>query len=510
MSNINPILILLIFPYFIISCMDKIKKEEDIPTILAGKSYIYGQISAPDSVEFESLKITINTLHPISGEFIIDEVLADPSGHYSFDLDVETNSTIVSFRTSLDPQTTLMIKTFANDSTRVDIQYDTYQKIKNVDVLPYMNKYDMRQGMEVFNKIVNRKLTDPSKKILHLYNKSIDEFLGVVKRNYSERIALFVDSDDLLTKEFKDFIAKDYRLFLYRLHVFNYEVEMKRNYRNTTQDTVEIPKISKRDRSYFRFLKDFNLNDPQYLHAYTFPEFQDSILHNKILGLPSIGEKPINDWIAEVKNILSELVGFDEGPYYDILAANALGTQLTKEKRPFSEKQIENISKYWKDGEIPKILFRKNEVIIKYDELKSPAVVHDVASVPKEKVLDAILANHQNKVVFMDFWASWCAPCLVAMKQFDAVKGDYSDKNVAFVYLTNGSSPKDLWDQQIIGIGNEHYYLSAEQWEYLMDQFEFTHIPSYVLIDDKGEVVDKFISFPGNQEVQNKLDKLLQ
>src|SRR5690606_36567098 len=129
-------------------------------------------------------------------------------------------------------------------------------------------------------------------------------------------------------------IAKDYRLFLYTGHVFDYEAEMKRNYRNATQDIVGEPEIQKIDRSYFRFLKDFNLNDPQYLHTFTFAEFQNLILQNEVLDLPKIGDNDIPSWLASVKAILADLIGFDEGPYYDILAANAYAHQLNEEIKP--------------------------------------------------------------------------------------------------------------------------------------------------------------------------------
>src|SRR5690606_24349933 len=176
----------------------------------------------------------------------------------------------------------------------------------------------------------------------------------------------------------------------------------------------------------------------------TFPEFQDSIIRNEILGLPVIGDKDIATWLAEVKAILSDLVGFDEGPYYDILAANAYGLQLREEARPLSEKQKKNITNYWKDGEIPKILFRKNNKVVEYDTVKSPTVVHDISSISKERVMEEIISKYKNKVVFIDLWATWCGPCLDAMKQFSGIKGGFHDVDIVFVYITNSSSPKWL------------------------------------------------------------------
>lgn len=379
-------LFLSIFLLFL-SCNLATEKNTGGTAIVAGKSKITGRITTPDGQNKDSIMVTITVQHPISGENVRHEILADQSGKFSLDFDVETETTLLGLYTSVSLYKVFYIKSINNDSTHIDIDYYSKRDIKNVEVMPAMNKYDMMQTMGVIYKMIDYMPNDPNWKYPHFYNKSINEFLNHAKSNVSKRLALFVDNDKLLSKEFKDLIAKDYRLFLYAAHVFDYEGQMTLNYRNATQDTVGKPEIRKIDRSYFRFLKDFNLNDPQYLHTFTFSEFQDSILKNEVLGLPVIGESDIPSWLASVKAVLADLVGFDEGPYYDILAANAYGRQLNEQVEPLTEKQKEHITHYWKDGEIGKILFRKNEQVIERDKVKSPTIVNDISSVPEDKVM---------------------------------------------------------------------------------------------------------------------------
>ena len=47
-------------------------------------------------------------------------------------------------------------------------------------------------------------------------------------------------------------------------------------------------------------------------------------------------------------------------------------------------------------------------------------------------------------------------------------KGQLKDKGVVFVYITNGSSPQELWNKKINSIPGEHYYIKADEWDYLM------------------------------------------
>ncbi|WP_293944771.1 MULTISPECIES: TlpA family protein disulfide reductase [unclassified Sphingobacterium] len=495
---------------FFLSCNLATEKNTGTTTVVAGTSKITGRIITLDGQNKDSIMVTITVRYPISGENVRYETLADPSGKFSLDFDMETETSLVDLYTSVNPYKSLIIKSTENSPTHIDITYDSDLNIKNVAITPAMNQYDMEQSMAVLNKMISYRPDTPGWVYPRLYDKSTDEFLDRARRTVSERLAQFVDKDKLFSKEFKELIAKDFRLFLYTGQVFDYEREMKRNYRNATHDTVNIPKVQTVGRSYFRFLKDFNLNDPQYLHTFTFAEFQNQILQNEILGIPAIGESDIPSWLASVKAILADLVGFDEGPYYDILAANAFGRQLNEQMKPLSEKQKENITHYWKDGEIAKILFRKNQQIEELAKVKSPVVVNDIQSTPENKVMEAIVAKYKGKVVFIDLWATWCAPCLEAIKQFRGVKGDFRDKDVVFVYLTNGSSPKKLWEKKIIGIGNEHYYLTDTQWNYMMKYFDFKYIPSYLLYNKQGVLINKFSAFPGNTAVKEIINGLLK
>lgn len=482
----------------------------DTISIVAGTSKIVGRIILPDGKNTDSVMVTITVLHPILGENDRHQVLADSSGKFSLDFDMETEVSLTGLYTSVNPYKTLFVKSRNNDTTHIDIVYDSDLNIKNADITPAMNQYDMTQSMEVLNKMIEYRPDTPGWVYPRFYDKTPNEFLNHAKSTVSHRLSLFVDNDKLFSKEFRELIAKDFQLFLYTGHVFDYEREMKRNYYNVTHDTVSLPKIPKIDRSYFRFLKDFNLNDPQYLHTFTFSEFQNLILQNEILGLPVIGETDISSWLASVKAILSDLVGFDEGLYYDILAANAYAQQLNEDLSPLTDKQKENITNYWKNGEIAKILFRKNQRVIELEKVKSPVVVNDVALVSADMIMETIVSKYKDKVVFIDLWATWCAPCLDAMKQFRVTKGGFQDKDVVFVYLTNGSSPRKLWLEKIKGIGDEHYYLTEEQWNYVMNHFGFKYIPSYLLYDKEGVIVNKFSSFPGNGVVKEMINNLLK
>lgn len=490
---------------FFLSCKSVFYTVENTPTIIAGTSKIAGRIITPNDINKDSIFVDISVPHPISGELVRYEVAVDRSGKFSLDFDVETDTSFIGLYFRGTPYKPLMVKSINGGVTNINITYGSDFDIKNMEVTPAMNRHDMDQSLEVFRKMLDYRTGAPKR----MYDKSTDEFLNYAKNSVSERLETFLKKDTLLSREFKGMLSKDLHLLMYVAHVFNYESEMMRNYRNVTGDTADKPDIPKIDRSYFRFLKDFNLNDPQYLQSLYFTDFQNEVLQNEVLGLPVIGESDIPSWTASVKAILADLVGFDDGLYYDILAANAYGRQLNEQLKPLSEKQKQHITNYWKNGEIAKILFRKNQHAIELDKVKSPLVVNDISNVPEDKVMETIVSKYKDRVVFIDLWATWCAPCLEAMKQFRDAKSNFRDKDVVFVYLTNGSSPHKLWEEKIKGIGGEHYYLTDAQWRYIMDYFGFEGIPSYLLYDKEGLLINKFTAFPGNDAVKEMINGLL-
>ncbi len=482
-----------------------LSRTANLPTIVAGKALLTGRIISPKTNNKDSISVDINIPNPISGAYTKHETFVDESGKFSFNVDVETDISLIGLKTSLNPDKSLIIKLTTAGVTNIDIFYTSDDDLKNIEVTPKMSQGDITRSLEVIGEMIEFR---PDRAPRPWYDKSTSDYLNFANTAITERLAI-VNNETMLSEEMKALLSKDFRLFMYVGHVFPYEDEMTRNYRNTNNDKSKKPDIQKIDKTYFRFLRDFNLNEPKYLLCFTFSEFQNQILHNENLGLPEIGDTSIPSWLASVKVILADLVGFENGQYYDILVANAYARQLNEEVKPLTEKQKENITKYWKNEELAKILFRKNQTVIELSSLKSPLVVNDISSVPDDKVMETIISKNKGKVIFIDLWATWCAPCLDAMQEFRSAKNELRKKNIEFVYLTNGSSPRKLWEEKIKGIGDQHYYLTASQWYYVMDRFGFEAIPSYLLFNKEGMLINKFTAFPGSAKVSEMIKGLL-
>lgn len=355
-------LVFLLSFLLLLSCKSDRDKADGTPQIKAGTAKIIGKIIIPNKKLDDNSVVEIFVPHPISGEIFKYKTAIDQSGRFSIEIDVETDISLIGLRTTLNPYNSLLVKVKSGSVTDMDIAYNPKLDVVDVQTKPKMNKYEIMHSLEIINQMIGVYDLTPEPQIA-LYDKSPETYINFVKASVSDKLKI-LNRDSLISKELKKILAKDFMIWRYKIGVFDYERSMKFNFRQMVKDSTLTTKIQKIDKSYFSFLKDFDLNNPQYLICSSFSDFQIEILKNNTLALPKIGEQDLASWLASVKGILSGVLGFTEGQYYDILAANAYGIQLNEEKRPLTEKQKKNIADHWGNGEIAKILLRKNQQVV--------------------------------------------------------------------------------------------------------------------------------------------------
>ena len=54
------------------------------------------------------------------------------------------------------------------------------------------------------------------------------------------------------------------------------------------------------------------------------------------------------------------------------------------------------------------------------------------------------IAKYQGKVVVLDFWATWCAPCVRALPQLIEVTSGFDNSDVVLVAVNQGEGNKKI------------------------------------------------------------------
>ncbi|TXD66928.1 TlpA family protein disulfide reductase [Polaribacter glomeratus] len=68
--------------------------------------------------------------------------------------------------------------------------------------------------------------------------------------------------------------------------------------------------------------------------------------------------------------------------------------------------------------------------------------------------LKPLLEKSDDKIYIINFWATWCAPCVKELPYFEKIKQDYANKNVE-VLLVSLDFPKQV-NKKLIPFMNKH------------------------------------------------------
>ncbi len=121
---------------------------------------------------------------------------------------------------------------------------------------------------------------------------------------------------------------------------------------------------------------------------------------------------------------------------------------------------------------------------------------------------DKTIAQYKGKLVLIDFWASWCAPCLEQIPLNEKLKQQFSNREIVFLYL---SMDREIlkWKQKStnIGIDSKYSYLfeNFTKQSFLKDNNVET-IPRYILIGQNGKIINADAPHPDDPALKKLIE----
>jgi thiol-disulfide isomerase/thioredoxin len=118
------------------------------------------------------------------------------------------------------------------------------------------------------------------------------------------------------------------------------------------------------------------------------------------------------------------------------------------------------------------------------------------------------LNDFKGKYVYIDVWATWCVPCKKEIPYFKTLINDYKDKNIAFLSFSIDDNIEEWEDfcKSSEDIGSVHLYGGSQST--LIDDYQLSGIPLFILIDDSGNIIDANAPRPSSDNIREVFDSL--
>ncbi|WP_053084484.1 TlpA family protein disulfide reductase [Catenovulum maritimum] len=116
-----------------------------------------------------------------------------------------------------------------------------------------------------------------------------------------------------------------------------------------------------------------------------------------------------------------------------------------------------------------------------------------------KKELAALLEKHQSKVIYLDFWASWCLPCRKSFPWMNQIQQKYQDNNFTVISV-NLDQDRKLADEFLSKNENDFPVVFDPNGE-LAKEFKLKGMPSSFIFDKSGQIVRSHVGFFNDKTV---------
>jgi len=121
------------------------------------------------------------------------------------------------------------------------------------------------------------------------------------------------------------------------------------------------------------------------------------------------------------------------------------------------------------------------------------------------------LKSLRGKYVYIDVWATWCAPCIAEIPSLKKLEDKYGKKNIAFVSISvDVATEKNTWlkfvqenDLHGIQVMADQDFKSA-----FIQKFAINNIPRFLLIGPDGKIIDNNAKRPSDPKLLEQFESL--
>lgn len=167
------------------------------------------------------------------------------------------------------------------------------------------------------------------------------------------------------------------------------------------------------------------------------------------------------------------------------------------------EKEQEDIKQTEEKNDM-KVETIKEEIVYEEGvEVGKKAIDFEVELLTGEKVK---LSDYLGKPIFLNFWATWCGPCVGEMPDIEMIKNEYGDKLVVLL-INGGESKNDV--QSFIDKKGYTFNVGLDERDEILTKYDSMYIPLSIFIDENGIIQERKVGALSEENMKNIIEDII-
>ena len=116
-----------------------------------------------------------------------------------------------------------------------------------------------------------------------------------------------------------------------------------------------------------------------------------------------------------------------------------------------------------------------------------------------------------DQLTIIDFWATWCSPCIKALPKLNEIYKKYQDKGVQFIGLNIDSPKNNAKIKPFVKVHKISYPVLKDPNSQLASRLNITNIPTLLIINSENEIVHRHQGYHSGDDkiIEAEIKKLL-
>jgi thiol-disulfide isomerase/thioredoxin len=222
----------------------------------------------------------------------------------------------------------------------------------------------------------------------------------------------------------------------------------------------------------------------------------NSVDYNKLYALIAEKTLPANIYVPQLENFVKE--GKDGDDVISVLKNAYLAKGNNEKKFDTYLAQLKNVAYIQMEKEVKAKLINKPSGTFTLNDANGNAVNLD---------------KYKGKIIILDFWATWCAPCIASFPIMNDLIQQYkTDTSVVFLFINTMESGADKITpaKDLILKKRYNWTILFDTDNKVSDLYNIISLPTKLIIGKDGKIRIKSVGFLGDEILKKELPVMIE